>query len=358
MIKISHSGRGKYDHCPMMYRLHYVDKIRPAGTTSALLFGSAIDKACELYIKERHGFRERETFKQAWKEQEINGTLTELQCCTEIEYSSADFDADVLIESDNEYIIKDTIYKSVSDLVKAGQDKERIAYANWISLYRKGNMLVKAFCNWVDENVEEVLGTQVPIELEDGDGNQVTGFADFVIKVYGYDKPILVDLKTTARYYQKGSVKESEQLALYYFYLKQTKFPDMERAAFLVLSKNIKKNKVKTCKSCGAVTNSTHKTCNATVNGKRCNGEFDVVMNPEATVQYIHDEIDQTFIDETIDKFNVTVVNIEAGNFEKNLEGCNAYYGRECPYKKYCQSGCMDGLIKKEEKNEQEQKAE
>jgi hypothetical protein len=336
----------------MMWKLHYIDKIRPAGTTSALLFGSAMDKGCEAYMLRRNKQEARDLFRNTWNEQEINGTLTDLSVCTTIEFHDNDYDRELLLESDNELILKDTVYATVTDLIEAGVEKERIAYCNWISLYRKGQLMLRSFIQWVDENVAEVLGAQVPIELEDEDGNKVPGFADFVIKVHGYDNPILVDLKTAARPYYKDSVKESEQLALYYLYLKSTTYPDMERAAFLVLSKQIKKNRVKTCQKCGTVTSGREKTCANEVDGVRCKGEFTEVINPECNIQYIHDEIEQEFIDATVKKFNIAVEKIKSGVFEKNLAGCDRYYGRICPYKQYCLTGCMSGLYKKEETNE------
>lgn len=349
MIRLSHSARGKHDHCPMMYKLHYVDKIRPLGSTSALLFGSAVDKACEDYMLNRNQLRARELFKDNWKKiqegfEEENGTISP------VDYHPNDFDAELLVQSDNELILKDTVCTSVSDIVKAGEDRERIVYANWVSMFRKGIMLVNKFIQWVDHNIEEVLGAQVPIELEDEDGNQVTGFADFVIKIHGYDKPILVDLKTAGRYYERNSVKESEQLALYFLYLKNTKYPDMERAAFLVLNKMIKKNRTKTCKKCGTVTTGREKTCAVGTGKNRCHGEFDEVIDPEVNLQYIHDEIPSEFIDATVEKFNTTLAGIQTNVFEKNIQGCDKYYGRECPYKQYCLTGCMTGLYKKEEK--------
>jgi len=346
-IRLSHSARGKHDHCPMMYKLHYLDKVRPLGSTSALLFGSAVDKACENYMLERVAGKAKLIFKEAWGKcqdgfEEEDGTISP------VDYHANDFDHELLLQSDNELILKDSVCTSVSSIVKAGEDKERIAYANWISLYRKGLMLVDKFIQWVDENVEEVLGAQVAIELEDEEGNQVTGFADFVIKINGYNNPILVDLKTAGRYYERGSVKESEQLALYFLYLKNTKYPDMERAAFLVLNKMIKKNRTKTCKKCGNVTTGREKTCAVGTGKNRCHGEFDEVIDPEVNLQYIHDEIPQDFIDATIEKFNTTLGSIKTGEFHKNEAGCDRYYGRACPYKKYCESGCMTGLYKKE----------
>lgn len=350
-INLSHSARGKLDHCPTMWKLHYVDKIRPTGTTSALLFGSAMDRACESYMLERNKQLARDLFRNTWNEQEINGTLTDLSVCLEISFHVNDFDRELLTESDNESIIKDTIYETVPALIEAGLEKERIAYANWISLYRKGQLMLKSFITWVDENVAEVLGAQIPIELEDEEGNKVPGFADFVIKVNGYDNPILVDLKTAARPYDRSSVRESEQLSLYFLYLKGTKYPDMERAAYLVLSKQIKKNRVKTCQVCGTVTTGREQSCAVGGKGKgRCGGEFSEVINPECNIQYIHDEIPQEFIDATIEKFNIAVEKIKTGTFEKNLDGCDKYYGRECPYKQFCLTGCMSGLFKKEDK--------
>jgi hypothetical protein len=343
-ISLSHSARGKYDTCPRMYDLHYNEKIRPVGTTSALTFGSAIDKACENYMLERNPEHAKNIFKHDWN-------LVQEQDYTKIEYHPNDFDHELLVQSDNEYIVQDTVYTSASDLVKAGKEKERITYAHWISLYRKGLLLVDAFMNWVDENVEEILGTQIPIELEDEEGNKVPGLADFVIKVYGYDKPVLVDLKTAARFYDRNSVKESEQLGLYFFYLKQTKFPDMERAAYLVLNKQIKKNRKKTCLECGHVTMGREQTCAQGGKGKsRCNGDFSVDISPEVVIQYIHDEIPEGFIQDTINKFNVSVNKISAGAFEPCWESCDNYYGRKCPYYEFCRSGSMEGLIKKEGK--------
>ncbi len=342
MTKLSHSGRGKYDHCPMMYRLHYIDKIRPTGTTSALLFGSAIDAAAEHYLLNGDSQRCVELFDYKWNQQEIN-------------------DGELFTESDNDLLNKISLSSSVPD----HENKERIVLANWLSLYRKGLLIINAFIDWADNNIEEVLEAQCEIELEDGDGNEITGKADFVIKMKGYDIPLLVDLKTAARYYDRNSVKVSEQLALYYFYLRNTKYPEMKRAAFLVLQKQIRKNREKTCLKCGTLTLGKEQSCAVEKEGdvaitkgknkgkfklERCGGDFSVQIFPEVTVQFIHDEIPEDFINETVEDFGYVINQINEKKFEKNLDGCNSYYGRECPYKKYCESGCMDGLVKKEDK--------
>jgi hypothetical protein len=342
------SARSKYEHCPKLYFLHYKERLRPAEITATLLFGTAVDSAAEEYLKTRNRELCRQKFKDLWHEQEQDGQKIEISNSVTLQYAAADFDAELLTESDNQSIIKDTVYATVSDLVKDGKEPERIAWAKWISMFYKGRLMLRGFMDWVDANVEEVLGTQVPIELENEEGDKVPGLADFVIKVKGYDKPILVDLKTSARYYDRNSVKESEQLALYYFYLSQTKYPDMERAAYLVLNKQIKKNRKKTCKKCGAVTTGREQTCAEGGKGKnRCNGDFLVDISPEAVVQYIHDEIPERFIQDTISKFNISAEGIKAERFEPCWTACESYYGRRCPYYDYCRSGSTQGLIRK-----------
>jgi len=350
-IQLSHSARGKYDACPRMYFLHYIEKLRPVGLNSTLLFGTAIDEAAEVYLQTKNRELARSKFKDMWHEQEQDGTRIEIATSPLVEFSANDTDIELIPELYHQSIIKDTVFANLADLVKDGTDKERLRQVAWFSMFGKGRLMLKAFMDWVDENVEEVLGTQIAIELEDDEGNKVPGKADFVMKIHGYDKPILVDLKTSARYYDRNSVKESEQLGLYYFYLKQTKFPDMERAAYLVLSKQIKKNRTKTCLKCGHVTSGREKTCAVGEKKLRCNGDFSVDIQPEAVLQYIHDEIPEDFILETIEKFNISVDKIKAGNFEPCYNVCDNYFGRACPYRQFCHGGSTDGLVKKQSKS-------
>jgi hypothetical protein len=83
----------------------------------------------------------------------------------------------------------------------------------------------------------------------------------------------------------------------------------------------------------------------------RCDGDFSIDISPEAVVQYIHDEIPQDFIEQTIDKFNISVAGIKAGKFEPCWNACDSYFGRKCPYFNYCHNnGSMEGLVQKEKK--------
>lgn len=353
-LKLSHSAVEKYNVCSLEYKLYYLEKLRPITMSSPLLFGAAIDKACEDYLLEKNASRAKEIFRRTWKEQEYNGKLIDLQTCTEIDYLPLDFDHELLIQSDNECILEGTLFTSVSDLVKAGTEKERIAYANWISLYRKGHYLVTKFIEWADEYVEEVISCQEVISLEDEHGNQVTGKADFILKLKGQEGLTVVDLKTTTKFYDRNSVRESNQLALYFFALRE-KYPTLQNAAYLALHKGIKKNREKICSVCGHDdTGSNVKSCTAIIEGKRCGGAFHYKINPEANYQFILDNIPEDKVQSVVEGFNVAQERINGGVFEANLQACVRYNGKvKCAYYNYCHNnGDTTGLVcTKKEKN-------
>lgn len=366
MIKLSHSSQERYLGCGKEYYLHYIEKLRPVKIGSALIFGTAIDRACENYILDREPLRARETFKRTMKIQEINGEETDLAHTTKIEYLSSDFDSELLTESDNELLLEGTVFTNVKELHSSLKDKRestpelmtedellRWNYLNWISLYRKGTLLVNAFMDFVDENIDHVYKTQPSIELADEDGDQVIGNADFIVKLKDHAHPVTLDLKTSSKYYDKNSVKESKQLALYTMYFREF-YPGMKKAGFVVLNKNIKKNREKICKSCGHDSSGTNfKDCPNIVEGKRCKGEFTNIIYPEAKVQFVLDTVPEEMIESVIDGFNLTKGLIKEGQFVENREHCLRYGGKfKCPFYDYCHHGKLDGLISKKKEVE------
>jgi hypothetical protein len=359
MIRFSHSAHDKFLGCPREWQLHYEENLRSANTGSPLIFGTAIDEACENYLLNREPLSARETFKRLMEYQQINGIETHLPQCTQIEYRPADFDADLFLESDNKLLCESSVFTSTKEAYKHLQgkvdktedDKLLWNWLNWTSLRRKGKFLVNAFMDFVDEHVEEVLSTQAKIELEDEKGNAITGKADMVVKLRNHPHPVVLDLKTTTMYYDKNSVKESKQLALYTFYLREI-HPGMKKAGYIVLNKTIKKNKQKICQKCGHDdTGKTTKTCTNLVDGARCGGNYDITLFPEASTQFILDEIPESMIESVIEEFNLTVKKVENREITQNWDNCVRFNGKiKCTYYEFCRTGCMDGLIKKEKK--------
>jgi len=374
MIKLSHSSVTRFNLCNKEYQLYYIEKLRPLNMSSSLLFGKAIDESCEHYIKNRNAGAAREIFRKLWREQEHNGELIDLSSSTAIDYHNLDFDHELLIQSDHELILKGTLFATTLELFKdikskqerTEEESQRLAYCNWISVFRKGHFLLNKFIEWVDNYVEDVLSCQEEITLEHSETRTVTdyrsgetyeqksivtGKADFVLKIKGIEGPMVVDLKTTTRFYDRNSVVESDQLALYSFFLKD-KYPEMKQAGYVVLHKAIKKNREKICSVCGHDDSGTNnKTCTNKITGKRCNGAYNYKINPEATLQFIYDTVPEEKITAVLDSFNIAEQAISKQEFPANLKACERYNGKfNCIYYEYCKSGCMSGLFKKENK--------
>jgi hypothetical protein len=362
--RLSHSQVNKYSECGKAYELHYKKKWRVKEQSAALLFGTAIDKACENYLHNKDAVEAHEVFIQFWGEQELNGKSTKLHNCTEIIYSNNDLDLELLNESDYDTIIKThgikDVLATIDDILQrkdqvgfkklSENDKQILNLVNWLSMRKKGRLMLSSAINWIDENVVETLGTQVKVDLENEEGDGILGFADLVARVKGHDKPIVLDFKTSARAYEENAVVTSPQLALYVFSLKH-KYQDTNTAGFVVFQKNIRKNKEKTCSVCGHDgSGGRHKKCDNLVKGARCNGEWIEKINPEAVVQVLIDEVDEFFQQQVVENYNQINRGIKAEVYPRNWKSCIQYNGTViCPYYSYCHQNKINDIIIPEE---------
>lgn len=362
-IKLSHSASTKYTDCPKSYQYHYIEKFRAEVQSSALLFGTAIDKASEHYALTNNFNETIEVFEKTWQTQNINGVDEDLRFLLNFTYSDKDLDTDLLTTEDNKLLsekaqsnditetLKEIIYNkaSVGYANLSNEDKVIFNYANWLCLKRKGKLMLKEFRNIFDTNVEEVLGTQVKVDLENESGDAVVGFIDFIVKWKGREKPIVIDLKTAGREYDDDAVKKSPQLSLY-VYAVSDKYEGTRDCGFIVLNKNINKNKHKKCKDCGYDgTGGRHKTCDNLIEGVRCNGEWKETIYPKAKSQILIDSVSEVLVERVVENFNEVNRAIKAEVFPRNLSNCIKYGSIKCSFYDKCHSNSNTGLIKKED---------
>lgn len=362
--RLSHSSIQRYKMCPKSYEYHYVDRIRPNGTSSALLFGAALDSALNVLLTVGNELSAEEVFEQSFRKQTINGKEINVPTSTIVSYSNADWDKDILTKDDVELLAtfaKESGLSEYTDHLSARlilkkketlseQEQSLLNYMHWLCLFRKGLLMLKAYRTKVLPEIEEVLCVQKEFNLKNGAGDSVVGLVDLVAKMRGHGVVIL-DNKTAGRPYERDSARNSEQLALYLHELEEEY--KTRKIGYIVLLKSVNKNKVKICKTCGADgSNTSHTTCNAMMNGKRCKGEFNITMDPEIDVQIIIDEMPEDV--EAVVLENVDTVNtlITDKVFEKNLECCDKWFGQRCAYYNLCHGGSEEGLtrMKKESK--------
>ena len=356
MNKLSHSSVTKYTDCSKAWELHYKKGFRGNLHSSALLFGTALDKALEHLIITRDESASIKIFKNMWTEQDLNGVKTQLKEATNVVYANSDFDYEILeqfCQLGDDLPTKeqvDALYELKDKLSYDGlpnSKKKELNFINWHVMLVKGTLMIQEASKIINKNVEKVLGTQVKVELTNSEGDSIIGYADAVVKWKGYDKPIILDFKTSSRMYEDNAVMTSPQLSLYVHGLS----PDFENtrlAGFFVLHKHIRKNKTKTCTKCGFDgTGGRHKTCNNIIEGIRCDGEWKEILNPSIFTQILINEIPEKLEQIVIENMNMVNAAIKTEIFPRNLSACIKPYGK-CAFYEICHKDDYSQVIKKD----------
>lgn len=318
-MKISHSAINEYNDCGFKYKLNRIDRIRPEEKSSAFVFGSAIDDACESILLRKDNYKQ--VFLEKMQTTDIHGKVYDTRDCHLIKYFSKDLQPELLdnhtimkIETDAEDILEMGTFELPEFLkyVKANKKnlskEERVVFniINYESLCKKGLMMLEVLKKWIDENIQEVHSIQKKLVTENTEGDTLEGYIDFIATFKDGVKRI-VDLKTASdpkRQYPDNCIEESQQLTIY------SEIEDIKEVAYLIIDKSIRKKE------------------------------------PRVRVRYVSGTVTENNANKIFDKIEESLVNIKNEVFEKNLNSCHNYGG--CPYRNFCKSGGqnIDGLIK------------
>lgn len=324
-INVSYSALECFEQCSEKYRLRYKEKLSSEKIPSPLFFGSAIDAAVELLLlKKKQNLSEKEldlllnedvfsVFDKTMREQ--NGQLLERNPLCEYFYS--DFNATLLTKDDFAYLSK--AYPSIEDwndffaycksyIKTHGELKpgSKLAFNNlcWLSLYRKGEMMLAAYERDILPEIWEVFDIQKDISLINDSGDQLRGKIDFIASFK--DDPTIrymVDNKTSSEPYKDDSVATSTQLSIY------CEAEACDRGAYAVMEKKMR------------------------------------LKEPKARTQLIKDVISDEQKQKVFDKVELQLNNISSGVFEKKQspKDCAAF-GRRCEFFDLCWNGSVRGL--------------
>ena len=310
----------------MKYKLHYLDKIRPVKTKSAFVFGSAIDSAINVLLRQEGLNKAKRVFQYRMTNILLHGKRVKVKTTDLVTYTKKDLDEELLA------------YYGI-------RNSENPA---WESLRVKGLLILEAYEKQVLPKIAKVFNIQKNIALENPDGDRIVGVLDAVV-LWEDGKTYIIDNKTSTVKYEEDSVRQSNQLVLYYYIEKD--HLDLDGAGFIVLDKNINKNKRKRCTKCNNISTGKSWTCDAiTENKERCNGSWEILLNPTVNVDFIFSEdIQSEDEDRVIDEFDKVNQAIADGVFQCGENGCYSKFG-PCIYKSYCEDGSMEGLVKLNEK--------
>lgn len=324
MTRLSNSSINTYLDCPHKYKLDKVDRIRPTWKSSSLLFGSAIDAAMEaILLKEGEPAG---VFMENMLKTDINEKEVEVLMTSNVRYTNGDIQLELLEDSDlikiknyaSELELKISEDYTISHFVdyykdnkKKADKEEHLLFSSigWSCLLRKGMMMIPVLQKWAEENVAEVHDIQRKINIENEDGDYITGYLDFIVTLKDGRK-VLMDLKTSSdakKYYPDGCVEESQQLNIY------AEDVGLEDAGYLVVDKKIRKRE------------------------------------PRVRLREVYGKINEKSLDKVFDKVEEVLYNIKEEKFEKNRDSCFNFGG--CQYYSLCHHGSMKGLTKVKERD-------
>lgn len=345
---LSFSGYNRYVTCAYSHKLHYQDRIRPVSTPAHLIFGKACDEGFNAILLESGSPMEA-----------VDKVLREL-VTTDVEFIKADYDGEIIDADvkeivldkcrtlgykgdDLDVLIESLFSKPRADLSDAQRKALTLACA--ASLRAKATLFIEAYKTRVSPRLRKIEAVQSEIKWTDHNDNDFVGVIDLMGEFEGIEGVHVIDNKTASRPYENDAVKVSTQLALYAAKTGVTK------AAFIVLDKNIKKNRIKTCSVCKHVGNGRHKTCDKeTPDERRCGGEWIETIRPEVNIQILIDEVSKHVQDITVEAMSNVAEAIKGKHFPRNLNACGKQYGKPCPYINLCWKNSMDGLeVKPEE---------
>lgn len=367
-IKTSYSQNSCFTKCSKHWFLKYREGYEGTIEGASTFFGSAIDEAVTVMLM--NGTDWLKKFEEKWTFQANYGKYTRIFDNENIMYTNKDFDGELLQQPEFDQLNKWALELGQGDglatnemliaLVKQCQKAKSSPYikvtadqlkflnrACWLSLKVKGTILLGAFKDQFMPKVVRVISTQSREKIEDPNtGDSIVGVVDMIIEHSDYPgKAIIFDLKTSSQFYEQEKIDVSPQLTLYTAMVGQKYNTDL--VGYVVLSKNIDKEIVGTCKVCGANKTTRHETCNAIISGKRCSGEWDSKIVARPVVQVMVESKTQAQIDDLLNDSANIITAMKNDIIFKNTEACTNWFGADCIYKKLCHGGDASGLVKK-----------
>lgn len=350
--QLSHSAVSKYQLCPRSYRYHYVDRLRERTTSGALLFGSAMDSGINSLLASKKGEDYKAVFEKAWNFNRIGKREEYLPDNEKIVYAASDFDRDLLDSDDKIKLLEKAkengygvdIFGTYADIAEKKKQvgwknltpgaRQFFNFANWLSMRRKGYLMLSAYIEKVLPKIRRVLASQKKIQITNAEGDTIIGYVDLVVE-WEDGRIIIFDNKTSSMEYAEDAVLVSPQLALYMYALEE-EF-GTRNAGFIVMRKSILKNKKKLCLVCGyqAERGARHKTCSNEPGGKRCGAEWQEEIDPEVDMQILIQEIPPRTEEIVLENYNDINQLIKQEIFPRNFNSCHAF-GSTCAFYKLC----------------------
>lgn len=356
-ITISYSKVSNFKACPQKYYL--LDSYQVKITASAFPFGNAVEAGIDALLAKKPLEEARKTFAERWKTAPENKWEAEKQIydSEDVFYYASDYDEYLISEEDEVQVNTwkkellpdsketwDALIAEFQGRVKNNSylDPALRKFAHrviWTCCLRRGEIMLEAFKEQLLPEIEEVIANQEWINVSNEDGDKLVGKLDLILKLKGYDRPVLIDLKTAGKFYSEHDLNTSDQLSSYAASKK------LDLIGYMVVLKNIKHEKM--CNTCNRVRENNRKTnCE---DEKSCKGKYTKVRHYGET-QILVRELRKGEAQEVLEDFSDVLVAIKNGVNWKNPGSCFDF-NKKCDFYDFCWNGKkiedLPGVVKK-----------
>ena len=197
MNRISYSQISMYGDCPLRWKLNYVDKLSIRESNIHLIFGTAMHEVLQTYL--------------------------------EIMYNDSAKNADLL---NLEEMLRDKLIEQFK-IAQEEDEKPPCTKEDLQEFFLDGSDIIdfvrKKRGDYFQKRQYELIGCEVPIEVDLKNNVKIVGYLDIVLKHKPTDIITIYDIKTSTRGWNKWMKKDenkTQQLLLYkQFYSKQYNHP-------------------------------------------------------------------------------------------------------------------------------------
>ena len=197
MAKISYSQLSLYNNCPHQWKLRYIDKITESESNIHLIFGTAMHEVIQTYL--------------------------------EVMYNDSVKNADML---NLEKMLRDKLIEQFK-IAEETDGKPPCTKEEINEFFQDGveilDFVKKRRNDYFQKRQYELVGCEVPIEVDLQKNIKIVGYLDIVLKHIPTDTITIFDIKTSTRgwnKWMKADKNKTQQLLLYkQFYSKQYNVP-------------------------------------------------------------------------------------------------------------------------------------
>ena len=337
--KISYSSVSTFKECPQKYWNQKTHQMK--AQSSAFGFGSAFESGAEHMLKGGTYEEAVKIFETEWHTRPENRWegAKQLFDSEDVFFYQSDYDK-YLIEEDMRQIedwyselygknptqeiftIIDNLFELMDAKKLTKVDTRFIHRVMWLCCNKRGPVMLKAFEREILPEIEEVIGSQIPIDVTNDENDQVTGYIDFIVRIKGIKGKVIMDLKSAGRPYEEHDLDTSDQLGIY------AVAENINNIGYWVVLKKMSYNVF--CGKCGHKReNSKLKNCASCKDGKYSKRE------PYTGAQIMIKTLSEDFIEHIKSDYSEVLLAIKNEVVWKNNKSC-FNYGTKCEFYDHC----------------------